>query len=396
MLGWFAETTLVASGLAVVAALAGRLRSIGPTARHALWLVVLVKLMTPPLICWPWAMPWVNLDWSFISPPAAHAAPVVFIDCGSGDCPSSPAPLCEPMNHAAITRPVGLGPSRIGPGIAIAAAGPVESKAGQVAPDAPASCSRAGEPPWLPRSLASSWVVVTLLLGVVQTQRIIRFHRRLRSAVPAPDDLVEAAERIGERLGVRVPELLVVPELATPVLWCLCRPQLLLPLQLVKALDADRWRGILTHELAHLRRGDHWVSRLELAAGLLWWWNPLFWLTRARLDAEAELACDAWVVWAFPNQHLLHLVPHRISGARVGCRRHGPILREEIDHDLARARSLPPLPARSPGSLPPGPLRLALLVRGQAGSGQAPRRACHSFPRAHGRTGSHRRHPGRR
>ena len=56
MLGWFVETTLVASGLAVVAAMGSRLRSIGPTARHVLWLVVLVKLMTPPLLCWPWAV----------------------------------------------------------------------------------------------------------------------------------------------------------------------------------------------------------------------------------------------------------------------------------------------------------------------------------------------------
>ena len=63
MLGWFVETTLVASGLAVVAALASRLRSIGPTARHVLWLVVLVKLMTPPLVSWPWAAHWGDLNW---------------------------------------------------------------------------------------------------------------------------------------------------------------------------------------------------------------------------------------------------------------------------------------------------------------------------------------------
>ena len=53
MLGWFAETTLVASALAAVVALAGRVRPIGPTARHILWLAVLVKLMTPPLVSWP-------------------------------------------------------------------------------------------------------------------------------------------------------------------------------------------------------------------------------------------------------------------------------------------------------------------------------------------------------
>ena len=124
--------------------------------------------------------------------------------------------------------------------------------------------------------------------------------------MPAPDDLVQEAEWIGHRLGVSVPELLVVPDLGTPLLWCLGRPQLLLPARLVKTLPLDRWRGILTHELAHLRRGDHWVSRLELAAGLIWWWNPLYWLTRARLDAEAELACDAWVVWALPKDRLVY------------------------------------------------------------------------------------------
>ena len=109
------------------------------------------------------------------------------------------------------------------------------------------------------------------------------------------------------------PELLVVPDLGTPMLWCLGRPQLLLPGRLVKTLPLDRWRGILTHELAHLRRGDHWVSRLELAAGLIWWWNPLYWLTRARLDAEAELACDAWVVWALPKDRLTYAEVSLIS-----------------------------------------------------------------------------------
>ena len=165
----------------------------------------------------------------------------------------------------------------------------------------------AGSPSsWLPVGLAIGWLALTVLLGVGQASRIIRFRGRLRSAVPAPDDLVEEAERIGQYLGVRVPELLVVPELGTPMLWCLGRPKLLLPAQLVKTLDLDRWRGILAHELAHIRRGDHWVSRLELIAGLIWWWNPVYWLARTRLDAEAELACDAWVVWTLPKDRLAY------------------------------------------------------------------------------------------
>jgi hypothetical protein len=88
------------------------------------------------------------------------------------------------------------------------------------------------------------------------------------------------------------------------MLWCLGRPKLLVPGRLIKSVEVARWRGILAHELAHLCRGDHWVGRLELIAGLVWWWNPLYWLTRRRLDAEAELACDAWVVWALPDDRL--------------------------------------------------------------------------------------------
>jgi beta-lactamase regulating signal transducer with metallopeptidase domain len=90
------------------------------------------------------------------------------------------------------------------------------------------------------------------------------------------------------------------------LLWCLGRPVLLLPAILVQSLEAERWRGILAHELAHLRRCDHWVSRLELVAGLVWWWNPLYGLTCRRLEAEAELACDAWVVWALPRDRLTY------------------------------------------------------------------------------------------
>src|SRR4051812_5580908 len=64
MLWWFAETTLIAGLLAGVAASLGRVRSIGPTARHLLWLVVLVKLMVPPVIPSPWPLP-VSMDWPF-------------------------------------------------------------------------------------------------------------------------------------------------------------------------------------------------------------------------------------------------------------------------------------------------------------------------------------------
>ena len=55
------------------------------------------------------------------------------------------------------------------------------------------------------------------------------------------------------------------------------------------------------HELAHIKRRDHVVGWIELIAGLVWWWNPLFWSVRRALREQAELACDAWVISALPN-----------------------------------------------------------------------------------------------
>src|SRR5207249_4071797 len=54
MLWWLVQNTVVAAVLAgFVALICGAARP-RPAVRHALWLVVLMKLMAPPLISWPW------------------------------------------------------------------------------------------------------------------------------------------------------------------------------------------------------------------------------------------------------------------------------------------------------------------------------------------------------
>jgi beta-lactamase regulating signal transducer with metallopeptidase domain len=270
MLVWFAETTLVATVLAALALLASRWLGLRPVARHALWLVVLVKLVAPPIVSWPWASP---LVW-----PSPKAAP-------EGTGPS----LSSGEVHA-----------------------PALPKSGADAPAwpavryAPSSRVRFPDLVLIGRGLLGVWGVATAALALRQIVRVVRFRRRFRWAVPAPGWLAAEAQQIGQRMGVRAPEILVFPGPTTPMLWFLGRPTLLVPERLVETLAIVAWRGILAHELAHLLRRDHWVRRLELAAGLLWWWSPLYWLTRRRIDAEAELACDEWAVRAVPDGRLAY------------------------------------------------------------------------------------------
>jgi beta-lactamase regulating signal transducer with metallopeptidase domain len=322
MLVWFAETTIVAAILAAVAIGAGRLRRIPPSARHALWLVVLIKFLTPPLVAWPWAFDWSSLDWPAAGN-QAHGAVVA-----ATDVPPSIVPLATPCIPVLLPPncdaddSVGAGRDDGTPALELASepsAVAIDEAPADSSGDASAGAfsSAAVAPvasrwPTLPdsasvsRGLLVAWLCLSCAIAIGQALRIVRFRRRLRGAALAPDFLADEALRIGLWLGVDVPDLYVVDDLGTPLLWCLGRPKLLLPTRLVKTLPLERWRGILTHELAHLRRRDQWVCRLELVAGLFWWWNPLYWLTRARLDAEAELACDAWVVWALPKDRLTY------------------------------------------------------------------------------------------
>src|SRR6266700_4699419 len=54
MAWWLVQNALVATVLAGMVALICRFAKPGPAVRHALWLVVLIKLMAPPIVYWPW------------------------------------------------------------------------------------------------------------------------------------------------------------------------------------------------------------------------------------------------------------------------------------------------------------------------------------------------------
>ena len=110
----------------------------------------------------------------------------------------------------------------------------------------------------------------------------------------------------------------------------------------------DQQTALLTHELAHLKRKDHWVRWLDLAVAGLYWWNPVVWWARRAMREAEEQCCDAWAVGAMPRgartyAAALMAALDFISGAPtaevaaasavIGGRRHVSCLQEENAHD---------------------------------------------------------------
>jgi hypothetical protein len=128
----------------------------------------------------------------------------------------------------------------------------------------------------------------------------------MRLAAPAPTDVWRRASELARAVGAgdsRGPDVWFVPGAVCPMLWApLARPaRLLLPAGLWEGLTESQRDTLIVHELAHLRRRDHWVRLVEVAATVLYWWLPVVWWARRRLRDAEEQCCDAWVVWSMPR-----------------------------------------------------------------------------------------------
>ena len=264
MAWWIFQSLVTTAALAAAVALVCRFGRIGPVARHALWVIVLVKFVMPPLVVWPWAAPDpFGLDRREVTEAATlEVAEMADRDLGT----TSAAEVAE-----VATLPVA------------------------------ASSESRGEPSLqMSTVLVAFWIAGSVCLLTIEGVRLLRRARRVAAALPADPAIERRVAALAGQLGVSPVPVLALPGATSPVVWCLGRPKLLWPADLGDQSDACI-DGLIVHELAHIARRDHIVGWIELVAGVAWWWNPLFWSVRRALREQAELACDAWVISALPN-----------------------------------------------------------------------------------------------
>ena len=338
--------------LAAVAACAGRWCR-RPAVAHGLWLLVLVKLVTPPLVLVPVA--WPESDEpaappvvAMVAEPQPPAMPEVVAQAPDEVArapilPAWPEPLPVEEKAAKVEKPP-VAPVEVLPPVPREALPRADMPA--VAPVA--ANAEAGGLPWAVL-IGLVWGAGSLCWFVLAAARIRHFGRLLRHATAAPAELQEEAAVLACRLGLaRCPRVWLVPGAISPMLWAFGKaPRLLMPEDLLERLGAEQRATLLAHELAHLRRRDHWVRVLELLVLGLYWWFPLAWWARRELHEAEEECCDAWVVWVLPDS------PRAYATALV----------ETLDF-LSGARPALPPAASGVGPLPLLRRRLTMIMRG--------------------------------
>ncbi len=256
-----------------------------PVIAHLLWLLVLVKLVTPPI----WDAPVLPEQ---LSVTRRTTTPHVAIrGSGAGLLGVAPPSGATPQGSTLADG---------GSSGASAAVEPASVAPPVIATEAPASVRTGSLPGIDPRDAAVAvWVTGVAVLALVALRRSWSFSRSLGIARPATTRVQAVADEVAARLGLRVrPAVLAVPARVPPLLWAFGRARVLIPASFEWTLDADELRAVLAHELAHYRRRDHWVRWFELGVVTLWWWFPLAWWARHELRLAEEECCDSWAKWA--------------------------------------------------------------------------------------------------
>ncbi len=285
---------VLATGLALVAAAASRFTR--PAVAHGFWLLVFVKLLTPPL-----------LELGVVPRPEAASATVATV------ATEPSRSISMPFTGENASRPPGTTTTPRDRG-----------------PDWPSASTLA----------VTLWGAGALVLAALALLRLILFGRQARRSKPADAALARRLNALAARMDlVRCPPLRLLDSKISPLVFSLFgEPRIYLPRQLAESLEPAALDAVLTHELAHIKRRDHWVRGLELLVCPLFWWLPVTWWAKRSLHLAEELCCDEWV---------LKIVP----GSR---RAYADGLLETLELSVVGSAPLPALASGIASSRPPG------------------------------------------
>jgi beta-lactamase regulating signal transducer with metallopeptidase domain len=170
---------------------------------------------------------------------------------------------------------------------------------GLLAPDLIERClSEVGATPALGRALAGLWVIVVAILLTVDSIRVVLGIRAGVSLRPALD--VAALGALEELRTLIVPRravgLALLADEGGPYVQGILRPRIALPASLLATDRRDELRGILAHELVHVR--DHDVAWALVAQVLrrLFVFHPLVSRALGRYAVWVEKAADEQAV----------------------------------------------------------------------------------------------------
>lgn len=126
------------------------------------------------------------------------------------------------------------------------------------------------------------------------TRYLLKVNKQSRYKEGAILSLFEKAK---EEMNVRINIPIIYDRnLATPSLFGIFRPKLLLPNLAINTLSEEEKRFVFLHELAHFKRKDNLLNWILVLIQAIHWFNPIVWYAFYKIREDSEVACDAYVL----------------------------------------------------------------------------------------------------
>ncbi|WP_269433182.1 M56 family metallopeptidase [Paenibacillus sp. FJAT-27812] len=168
------------------------------------------------------------------------------------------------------------------------------------------------------------WLLGVIVLSLITLIANINVYRRIKKQPHVTNPAVlQVFEQCKRQMSVKQSILLTETDaVPSPAVYGFMKPRILLSRSLIRSMDADQFRYIFNHELAHIKRRDVAMNWLMHVLVILHWFNPIMWVVYARMRADQEIACDALALSyihaeqkAAYGQTIINLLEH-YAGAR--------------------------------------------------------------------------------
>lgn len=114
---------------------------------------------------------------------------------------------------------------------------------------------------------------------------------RMQRLYPQRGRLRGVIHDLAQKLNIK-PPMIFEAEIASPFVAGVRKQRLVLPERIEEQLGLEELRGVLAHELAHVKRADYRSNLLHAVFVLLLWPHPAAWILWAQLRHEREVCCD--------------------------------------------------------------------------------------------------------
>src|SRR5882724_6722460 len=147
-------------------------------------------------------------------------------------------------------------------------------------------------------ALSLIWMIACVTFLALWFRRRVQLSRAiLAGQMTFAGRELDALKRVKAWLMIdRDVDLILSPRVNEPGVWRVWNPVLVLPIGIADHLTEAELESVIMHELFHVTRRDNLFGNLQMVLCCLFWFHPIVWLIDRKLLAERESACDEAVI----------------------------------------------------------------------------------------------------